>query len=289
MSDLHPQTGPRTPEGKARCSQNALTFGFTSQKLIIGSERQEDYNALVADFVTEFKPTTAYTRGLVEDAAHARWMLWRKQRAYNALEAHIYQACPEEAVWDEDIFRRIALADRYRTNAERAFKRAITNVETLRKLNFTEQDRELRRIRWEQNQEAKQAGIQLTSLKKELDLAKANEEAYHRACNGFSKPTFVQKIEVRANPGCCTETLPELSNDFILQYLAAAHTYPPEQIVRKFHFPQGIPPEYFWTTERDDYRNRKHHTLEETVSIEAFRVAAAKEHQLGTGHFLSAI
>ena len=149
MSHLHPQTGPTSIEGKARSSQNALTFGFTSCKLLVGDERQEDYNTLLDDFLAEFTPATAHARSLVEDAVHARWLLWRKQRAYNAVEAGIYQAEPDEAFWTEQIFHRISLADRYRTNAERAFKRAMTNVEFLRKTSLAAEERELRHRRWE--------------------------------------------------------------------------------------------------------------------------------------------
>ncbi len=230
MSDLHPQTGPTTPEGKARSSQNALTFSFTSCKLIVGDERQEDYDTLLDDFLAEFSPETTHARALVEDAVHARWMLWRKQRAYNAVEAGIYQTEPDEAYWTEQLFHRISLADRYRTNAERAFKRAITNVEFLRKTSIAAEERELRHRRWElqldhanrrltmqekafeQGREAQQAGVKLNALHKELAIAKAEDQlgieknkladqAYRRACNGFDKPTFVQNIEVSVSDG----------------------------------------------------------------------------------------
>ena len=81
------------------------------------------------------------------------------------------------------LFEDDHLLDRYKTAAERAFKRAILNVELLRKLNFTEQDREMRRVRWDQVQEAKQAGLKLTSIKKEMELTKVTDEAYRRAAD----------------------------------------------------------------------------------------------------------
>ncbi len=228
-------------------------------------------------------------------------MLWRKQRAYNAVEAGIYQAEPDEVLWTEQIFHRLSLADRYRTNAERAFKRAITNVELLRKTCVAAEERELRRRRWElkldhanrritmqekafeQGREAKQAGVKLNALHKELAIAKAEDQlgieknkladqAYRRACNGFDKPTFVQNIEVSVSDGH-TYTMMDPDNEFLLEYVAIGSTYPIEQIVRKYLFPEGIPPEYYWMTDREDWRNEKQHTVEQAVTARKFPFA----------------
>ena len=286
MSDYHPQTSPRTDAGKTRSSQNATTHGATSQQLILPGESQQDFDNLLSNLTQEFQPSTDQGHGYVYDAARARWDLWRKQRIYDQVSADIHFHQTDPTQWDAETFHRLHLLDRYKTAAERAFKRAISNVELLRKLNFTEQDREMRRVRWDQVQEAKQAGLKLTSIKKEMELTKVTDEAYRRACNGYGKPSFVQNIEIEVMEGR-TYTMPDLDNQFILEYLDMKHTYQPEDIVRKYHFPQGIPPEYHYMTDREDYRNEKHHTIEESFTVEEFRLLAAAEEKLATGHFLS--
>ena len=60
--------------------------------------------------------------------------------------------------------------------------------------------------------------------------------------------------------------------------------YPPEQAYRYFEFPNGIPPEYYSFTEREDYRSEKGHTIEQIGPVAAWIADATKEQELGTGH-----
>jgi hypothetical protein len=149
MQKLHYQTGPVTVAGKEISSRNATTHGGTSEKLIVAGERREDFDALLEELLAEFAPATVHACGLVEDAAIARWLLWRKQRAYHAVESAIYEAEPDAAKWPLETHHRLALAERYRTASERALKRALTNLDSLRKESQRESDRRDRTMRWE--------------------------------------------------------------------------------------------------------------------------------------------
>jgi len=62
--------------------------------------------------------------------------------------------------------------------------------------------------------------------------------------------------------------------------------YPPEQAHRRFEFPNGIPPEYYSFTDREDYRNEKGHTIEQLVPVAAWVATASEEEKLATGHAL---
>ena len=135
---LHPQTGPVTAQGKEIVSRNATTHGGTSQKLIVSGERREDFDNLLNDLLEEYAPATPQARSLVEDAALARWFLWRKQRAYNAIEAALYAAQPAQELWTAEAYHQLALADRYKTAAERALKRTLQNLDALRRLDLHE-------------------------------------------------------------------------------------------------------------------------------------------------------
>ena len=118
------QTGPATAAGKAVSSVNATTHNGCSEKLIVEGERIEDFHKLIAGLVDHYQPAGPHEQSLVEDLAHGRWILWRRQRAFNGVESEVCACQPNEGKWTEAEFKRIARANRYRTNAERSFNRA---------------------------------------------------------------------------------------------------------------------------------------------------------------------
>jgi hypothetical protein len=278
MAKLHPQTGPVTVEGKQSSSRNATTHGGTSEKLIIAGERQENFDALLNDLLEEYAPATQQVRLLVEDAALARWFVWRKQRAYNAVESALYAAQPAQELWTAEAYHQLALVDRYKTAAERALKRTLQNLDASRRLEI----REERHAISIQKQEAQ---AKLAIARVEDALTEREQAQWKAACNGFEIPTLVQKIMVRVTrEGTLTEMKP--SNDAILRQLDRKSPYPPEEIYRKFEFPQGIPPEYHCFTDREDYRREKGHTIEQWFSPDNWRELAGREEKLETGHAL---
>jgi hypothetical protein len=278
MAKLHPQTGPVTVEGKQISSGNATTHGGTSEKLIVGSERQEDFDALLNALLEEYAPATQQLRLLVEDAALARWFLWRKQRAYNAVESALYTAQPAQELWTAEAYHQLALVDRYKTAAERALKRTLQNLDASRRL-------EIRDERHAISIPKQEAQARLAIARVEDALAEREQAQWKAACNGFEFPTLVQKIMVSVTrEGTHTEMRP--SNDAILRQLDRKSPYPPEEIYRKFEFPQGMPPEYHCFTDREDYRRERGHTIEQWISSDNWRELAAREEALGTGHAL---
>jgi hypothetical protein len=278
MAKLHPQTGPVTAEGKQISSGNATTHGGTSEKLIIASECREDFDALLNALLEEYAPATQQVRLLVEDAALARWFVWRKQRAYNAVEAALCTAQPAQELWAAEAYHQLALVDRYKTAAERALKRTLQNLDASRRL-------ELREERHAISIKKEEAQAQLAIVRAQDALAEREQVQWKAACNGFEFPTLVQKIMVSVTrDGTLTEMTP--SNDAILRQLDRKSPYPPEEIYRKFEFPQGIPPEYHCFTDREDYRRERGHTIEQWFSPDGWREIARREEALGTGHAL---
>jgi hypothetical protein len=275
MSKETMQTGPTSSAGKERCSQNATTHGGTSEKLIVAGERREDFEALLQDLLDEFSPATAHARGLVEDAAMARWFLWRKLRAYNAIETALYAAEPDEATWSAEGHQKLALADRYKTAAERALKRALNNIQVLRK-NGQDDRREARLGRKEELQ------AQLAIAQASDSLRALETRNWKMACNGFDRPTLLQKITVMARKGVTT-TIISPSNAQLIWELDR-ELYPTEKVCRQFDFPNGIPPEYYSFTASEEYRCEKDHTMDQQLSVEVWRAIAREEQELGTGH-----
>jgi hypothetical protein len=70
-------TGPRTPEGKARSSQNAVTHGLTAQHALLPNEDVSEFERFRFDVHRELDPRGAVEIRLVETAASLMWRLRR--------------------------------------------------------------------------------------------------------------------------------------------------------------------------------------------------------------------
>ncbi len=72
-------TGPRSVEGKAASSRNALQSGIYTQSLIIPGENVEDLTRLGQEYYDRFRPATPDQRALVEILIQSDWLLrrWR--------------------------------------------------------------------------------------------------------------------------------------------------------------------------------------------------------------------
>jgi hypothetical protein len=76
-------TGPKTDEGKAVVSQNAVKHGLFAAEAVITGENPADYQAYHDQFLAELAPV-----GMVESMLAARIisLAWRLQRAERMLE-----------------------------------------------------------------------------------------------------------------------------------------------------------------------------------------------------------
>jgi hypothetical protein len=73
-------TGPRTPEGKARSSQNALKSGIDSHAQIIHGESPAELDCLKSEYHDRFLPPTPEQRMLVDTLIDCEWLLRRFRR-----------------------------------------------------------------------------------------------------------------------------------------------------------------------------------------------------------------
>ena len=81
-------TGPKTPEGKAASSQNALTHGLTAKvHIVIPGEDHDDYNRERQNFLDHVDADDPFQAALAERACEANWKLKRLQRGQNARTA----------------------------------------------------------------------------------------------------------------------------------------------------------------------------------------------------------
>jgi hypothetical protein len=74
-------TGPKTPEGKAASSRNALRHGLTARQLILFDETEQDFANFHEELRDSHAPADAAEAALVERIAVAHWRLRRVWRA----------------------------------------------------------------------------------------------------------------------------------------------------------------------------------------------------------------
>jgi hypothetical protein len=134
---MHPQTevtvirrtGPKTPEGKARSSANALKHGLTSRHVVLPGEDRAEFDALVARLIQEHRAATALEIEMVHQIAGC---LWRLDRARKAEAEYFYVNFIADKP-TRDMERRFALILRYATAIERELHRAIARLQQLQK------------------------------------------------------------------------------------------------------------------------------------------------------------
>jgi hypothetical protein len=80
-------TGPRSPQGKARSSMNALKTGIDAGTHIIQHESPSRLEALADEYYDRFHPTTPEQRMLVDTLVDSEWLL----RRFRRVEAQLWQ------------------------------------------------------------------------------------------------------------------------------------------------------------------------------------------------------
>jgi hypothetical protein len=74
-------TGPRTPEGKARSSYNALRHGLTGRIVVLPGEDIEIYNAFCEELMADLAPETPVERQYAQTFCDTQWRL-NRARSY---------------------------------------------------------------------------------------------------------------------------------------------------------------------------------------------------------------
>src|ERR1700733_13654394 len=296
---------PPTIESKSSSSDNATTHGGTSQKLIVAGERQEDFANLFSSLLAEYSPETPSARLLVEDFAHAQWFLWRRIRAQNSAEHALYEAEPDPALWPDASFHRLTNMERYRTTAERAFQRALRNLEHLRYPQLSQSTRNLRQQNFETPPALDRERIALQQERHSLAVARDTREVeaaeaiaaeqtaqqeqaeYDEVSRGFNVPTITQNIVVRRSPeGTVTAFNP--SNKVIRAALnSEEYKFPFESVFRRYVFENGVPEEYWWDEESKRRAATPHFRVTQTLTRATWLKMADQEKQNTGGHAVS--
>ena len=146
--------GPKTPEGKARSSQNGVCHGLLANSLVLEEESKDIFTALHAEFVDEFAPSSPFESTLVGLMVAARWRclrIWGMETSALDREMRNLAGAPQSAPEFVDASTRASLAihslggatpsegllRRYEAHFERQFSRAFHIFVKYRQLNGT--------------------------------------------------------------------------------------------------------------------------------------------------------
>ena len=130
-------TGPRSAEGKAVSSRNALKTGLYCPGIIIGHESSLKLETLEAQFTAEYQPATPTERALVDTLIHLEWML----RRYRWLETETWHATQDQitsdqmrSTWTGHAFiaqPAISRIHRLRNSTQKAFRETVAELRAL--------------------------------------------------------------------------------------------------------------------------------------------------------------
>lgn len=147
-------TGPASPEGKLKSSQNSTKHGLLARSIVLEGEVLDRFTALLDSLIALFEPRTCVESALVENMAVARWRqmrLWGMEQAGMALEMQKQALRPgngetndETAAPDAptrsaiafrtlcDHSRSLDTLNRYETRFERQYFRSLDRLEKMR-------------------------------------------------------------------------------------------------------------------------------------------------------------
>ncbi|MHB9025912.1 MAG: hypothetical protein ACYC7E_17365 [Armatimonadota bacterium] len=140
-------TGPRTPEGKARSSRNALKHGFYAREAVLSVEDAAEYDDFARAMRDDLRPVGAMEEVLAGQVIISAWRLQRlaciEAGVFTELLDKTGQACaaedgdlPETLLWgrafaDEENSRVLARLTRYQSLITREFYRAFHDLQRL--------------------------------------------------------------------------------------------------------------------------------------------------------------
>jgi hypothetical protein len=125
-------TGPRSPEGKARSSRNALTHGLSAHLFSIPADQLQAYTAIESGLINELQPAGPLEGEAVMQIVDAVWRLRRIRALIRQLAADSHAdpfAHPESLPAIRQLYR-------YRATAEMQLYRAIGALRELQSLRL---------------------------------------------------------------------------------------------------------------------------------------------------------
>jgi hypothetical protein len=119
-------TGPRTEEGKARSSRNAVKHGLTAKQLVIAPGEEDEFAELHDSLLEQLAPEGALEMNLFNMIAHGAWNLNR----FRTLEAQL-MANGIDSLLDERTAKALDRLQRYAAANQRSYFVAMKQLQTV--------------------------------------------------------------------------------------------------------------------------------------------------------------
>jgi hypothetical protein len=140
-------TGPRTPEGKARSSKNALCHGLSSRTALLPAEDPAAYQRHCRQFFDEYRPATATETHLTQELADTSWRMNRiPALEADALNRAAHPASEEERIAFDivDAHRVLALLGTHSQRLSRQFLKTLDKLRDIQAERLHQRKRDLR-------------------------------------------------------------------------------------------------------------------------------------------------
>lgn len=133
-------TGPKTEQGKAISSMNALKAGIDVASELMKQESQADFEKLIDEYYAQFPPANAIERALLNQLIRNEWL----SRRYAAVESRAFEErfhytgredMGNAFLYHADSFVKL---DRMRNSAQRNYQRAMKELLALRQARNAE-------------------------------------------------------------------------------------------------------------------------------------------------------
>jgi hypothetical protein len=125
-------TGPKTPEGKARSSKNALTLGLFTMNDFVRDDEAEDYTKICASLWSELTPEGTLEQNFTTEIVRATWRLRRCRMADETLGLiSITDPAWSDPMLNPATEKQQKSVDRARAQAHNALRRSIAELRAL--------------------------------------------------------------------------------------------------------------------------------------------------------------
>ena len=259
---------PKSENGKAKSSLNALKHGSCSKVLIVGEETPEEFEELHARWFSGYDAEQA-GRSLLEETVLNEWLLKRAQRNQLTVEARMGGTDPND--WTPEQFHRLHLMVRYKTAAERSFHRSVAAVERFRRVRVYEGFA----------QERAQGQREKRAEKRERQAVEEEEKPVQFKLRPRIKhpPSVVQQVWVRRTDGETGTTLWPTNAELAEQMETTEPR--PVRVFRDIHIFDWLPPEYEWVVENLPGEST---WRPQVMTVEEWRRAVEREKTIEGGH-----
>lgn len=193
-------TGPRTPEGKAISSQNAIKHGLTARSPLLPSEDPAEYRAFVDTQLRRWNPETPDFRAAVLEFADISWRLNRAASQEAKLISLELLRMQIERRSDDALDQLLTAIGAHDQEALEALALdRLLQSRTLVNLHRQENrlERRLRRLREELKHFVYLAGMRRRAQERESEEAAAAERQNELPPPPQQQPPFVIEIPLR--------------------------------------------------------------------------------------------